>query len=173
MVLLLMILPFFTGCYGVSSYFSSVRSDIVRNAGGNFTTDTEFAIGPTMISLAGMFISSEDDPGAKKILKGISGIQISVQKRITAFEKGSNYRILQNIDRRMNKFGWRYIIKTCSKDDISAIYVNRDLENGIKQIFIVSLDKNELVLIQLDGNLKDVFETAIQERGLNYSYSTK
>jgi hypothetical protein len=167
LILLVLMLPFITGCFGVSSYFSTVRSDIMKNVEGDFTRETEFAIGPVLISMAGMFISSEDDPEAKQILSDVSRVQISVHKRMNSDESASNYKVLQRIDRRMNKHGWRYIVKSCSKDEMTVIYVNRNLERGIRKMFIVSLDKNELAMVQLDGNLSRVFETAVKERGLN------
>jgi hypothetical protein len=170
-ILIIFMMPLLTGCFSVSSYFRDVRSDIIKQVDGEFILDTEFAIGPTLISLAGMFISSEDDPEAKAILRDISNVEIGVYKRVDA-SGGSNYRVLQSIDKRMKKHGWRYIVRSCSKDEVSAIYVNRDIDQGINRMFIVSLDNNELAMIQLKGDINHAIETAVHDRGLNY-YSVR
>jgi hypothetical protein len=171
LILLVLVLPFLSGCFSVSNYFREVRSDIIENVEGDFILDTEFSIGPSLISLAGMFVDSEEDPEAKQILKDISSVEVGVYKRRFNGEE-SNYKLLRRIDNRMQKHGWRYIVKSCSKDEVSAIYINRKLDKGIRRMFIVSMDRNELALIQLKGDLSKAFEVAVHERGLN-SYSMK
>jgi hypothetical protein len=164
-----LLLPFLSGCFSTSNYFNGLRSDILRSLKGDFSRDTEFSIGPVGISMAGWFISEEEDPVAAGILEDISRVEVGVYKRNSGDQEMSNYQVLKRIDRRMNKNGWKYFVKNCSKEEFSAVYVNENLENGITKMFIVSLDSNELVLVQLDGNLSRVFETAIQERGLSYN----
>jgi hypothetical protein len=173
LLIIVLMLPLFSGCFGVSSYFSTVRNNLLKNIEGDFRTETEFAIGPTLITMAGLFISEEDDPETSEMLKDISRVQIGVYKRRAAAEGTSHYKILQQIDRRMKKGGWRYIVRNCSKDDISAIYVSRDPDKSLRRMFIVSLDKNELSLIQLDGNISGILEKAVHDRSASFSYSSR
>jgi hypothetical protein len=169
LVLLLLAAPFFTGCLSVNSYFTAVRNDIVENLDGNFIEDTEFSIGPVGLSMAGWFISSEEDPVAADLIEDLQRVQIGVYKRSGSIDGQSNYQVLKRIDKRMKKYGWRYIVKNCSDKEISLIYVNRNLENGIRKMFIVSLNNEELALVHLEGNLNRVVETAIHDRGLAYN----
>jgi hypothetical protein len=169
LVLLILSLPFITGCFSVSDKFISVRKDIIRGVDGEFIRDAEFAIGPALISFAGLFINQDDDP---EFLKDVSRVQVSVYKRVSAGE-GSGSEVLKRIDKRMKRWGMTYIVKSCNKDEISAVYVNRNQEKGIRRIFVVSLDKSELTIVQLDGRLTGILESAIHDRGLNFSYSSE
>ena len=166
LVILLFLAPFLSGCFGVNNYFKSVRNDIIHHIDAGFTEDTEFALGPVTLTVAGWFVPDEEQ--ASEFIDNISQLQVGIYKK--EMNGNSNYfKLIQKIDRRMNRHGCRYIVKNCSKDEVSAIYVNRNLERGIRRMFIINIDKEEMVIVQMDGNLSKVIETAIQDRGLSYN----
>lgn len=169
LVLLISALPFLTGCFGVSSYFDSVKDDILQNMTDRFEEDTEFALGPVTLSVAEFFVDFSDDVQAQEIIDAISRVQVGVYKRHYSGGEVSRAGIMKNIDRRMRKFGWKYIVKNYKQDEVSAVYVGRTSDWKLSRMFVVSLNKEELVLVQLDGDLDRVFEMAVREKGLTYN----
>ncbi len=168
LVILLFLTPFLTGCFGVNGYFKSVRNDIIEHLDVNFAEDTEFALGSVTLGIAGWFVPEDEE--ASQFLDDIKAVQVGVYKKDISENTRSHYTILEKIDRRMKRHGWHYIVKSCSKDEVSAIYVNKDLERGVKRMFIVSLNNEELVILQIDGNLSRIIETAVHDRGLDLNY---
>ncbi len=169
-ILLLSGVPLLTGCFGVNDYFRAVRTDIIRNCGVEFSEDTEFSIGPVGLTIAGIFVSEEEDPEAARFISEIKRVQVGVYKKKYDDNKGSYSRVIKNIDKRMKMHGWQYIVKRCEEGELSAVYTKSNPRGGLTRMFVVNIDREELTIMQLDGNLTNIIETAIKERGLENYY---
>ncbi len=155
-----------TGCFGVDHNFRSVRNDLIRSTGDSFSTDVEFGIGSAGLSLAGMFVKDEDEE-ASKIIKEVSGVQIGVYKRHRSGLPVKDFHVLDKITERMNRRGYMYIVRSISHGEVTAIYVNKDPDKIVDPIFIISMDDNELNLVDVKGNIERIVEYAVKDKGVN------
>ena len=73
---------------------------------------------------------------------------------------------LRDIENKMSESGWKSIVKTCDKDKLAAIYVRKDRSETLNRLFVISLDDNELVLVEVEGDLKEAISTVIREKGM-------
>ena len=77
---------------------------------------------------------------------------------------------LRDIERKMSESGWKSIVKTCDKDELAAIYVRKNSDEVLNRLFVISLDKDELVLVEVEGDLREAISTAIREKGIDIDY---
>jgi hypothetical protein len=157
---------FFTGCFSVDNNFKSIRNITLKECGRNYATDSEFALGSFELWLADGIVSFTDaDKMAKDILDNISGVQVGIYKRKSDVDLNSK-ELLKKIDRQMKREGLVYIVKSFDKDNVSAVYINKDHNKMLRELFVVDLNDNEITVVQLTGNLEKVIEIAIREEGL-------
>lgn len=161
-----------SGCLGVDHNFREIRNDIISSTGDNYQKDVEFSIGSVGLSLAGAFIkhSNDSDKTASEIIRHISHIQIGVYKHKKV--KGSSARLLNDIDGKLINHGWTYIIKTCDNGDLTSIYIQKNSKDVLKKMFVINLDRDELVMLQLEGNLNKIIDAVIRERGVGMEYAS-
>ena len=163
---------FFAGCYGVDHNFSNMRNDLLSATGKSFHRDVEFSLGPFSLAVAKVFISfSDDGDDAKEIIKHISKVQIAVYKNDDHILSEDRYSILKNIDDKMCRQGWSYIVKSTHNGEIQTIYVMKDSEERLRKMFVISLNKKELAMVEVGGNLEEALAAVIKEKGLGVQYA--
>ena len=162
----------FTGCFGVDRNFSSLKNEILSSTDGNYYKDIEFSIGPVGLSLAGAIVKlSDDEENAQEILEHISHVQVGVYKNEYGSGNVGSFQLLQTIDSQMKTNGWQYIVRSYNKGDVTGVYIKYSGENRLNEMFVVSLNRKELTLVEVKGELEKVIETAIREKGMNIHYA--
>lgn len=157
----------FPGCFSVDHDFKSIRNIALKECGKHFYTEHEFALGSFELWLADGIVGMTDaDQNAKDILDHVSGVQVGEYKRTKSSDIGSK-EILKNIDRRMKKMGLVYLVKSFSKDEVSAVYINRESRKTFNELYVVEVNDNEIIVVQITGNLEKVIDIAIREEGLD------
>jgi hypothetical protein len=68
----------------------------------------------------------------------------------------------------MEKRGWKYILRSVDNGDFISIYIRSGSENFFNQLYIVSFDDEQLILLDIEGDLKEVIATVIEEKGLDF-----
>ena len=158
-----------TGCWGVDRDFKSIRNVTLSGCGRDFVTDYEFALGSFELWVAGGIVGIvESDEMASKIISCVSGVQIGIYKNKgrSDFQKRG---LLKKIDERMERKGWKYIVKSFEHNEISAVYVNKDYDRMLRELFVVQVEGNEITIVQVSGDIEEIIETAIKEQGLNWN----
>ena len=148
-----------TGCYQVNGSFSEIKNEILSSTGSHYNRDVEFALGPVSMSIVRTFAHNNYED----MLKNISGIQIGIYKGITIEQ--SNYNLFQRINEKLVRNGWKYFVRETNRDGMTLIYFQKNSDKQISSMFIVSLNKEELSLIELNGKLDKVILAAIKEKG--------
>ena len=66
----------------------------------------------------------------------------------------------------MSEKEWECIVRSKSSNELTAVFVKYD-EDFLNQIFVVTLNEKEMVLAEVNGDLAEVVEIAIREKGFN------
>lgn len=167
-VTLLTFVLLFAGCFDVGSNFLDVRDRVLDSAGSDFSCDVEFSADAPELSLAYLFVKSSHDKDkqfAGDIIKHINRVEVGVYKN-AGHSLRADYSMLRRIDNCLSDDGWQYIVKNVHPDEISAVYVNRDNDKMMKELWVVSISRKELVLVKVRGDLDYVIQEAIRDKGL-------
>jgi len=62
--------------------------------------------------------------------------------------------------------GWKSIVIACDGDELSGIYIRKNTNEILDRLYVISLNNDELVLVEVEGDLKEVIATVIREKGL-------
>jgi hypothetical protein len=92
---------------------------------------------------------------AEEILSSVSGVQIGIYKN-EFHENLPTKKLLKKIDKQMGKRGWKYIVKSYNYGEMAAVYINKDAEKMLRELYVISIDDDEMVLVQVSGDLEKV-----------------
>lgn len=158
----------FTGCFDVDGNFLKIKQDIFSTTGFQYYRDKEFGIGGLGIGMARMIVNlSDDDQEAKEILGHISKVQIGIYKCSRKIPFNDNSLLINRIDSRMNSEGWHYVVKCRNGLKMNIIYVKTNSDFRLKEIFIINFKLNKLELVEVKGNLDDLIQLIIKDKGMN------
>lgn len=170
-LLLLMIL--LSGCFGVDRSFRQIRNYILENADGEYNKDFEFGVGSTGISLASVVVSFADtEEPIEEILREVSSVQIGVYRNNDSSKITTDFAGLNHLTKLMEKTGWEYIVRTIDNDEFTAIFVHI-YENQLNRVFLITVNQEEMILVEMYGNIDKVIEIAIREGDLDFDLVTK
>lgn len=162
---------FTTGCIGVNRSFREVRNHLISNLDENLDKEIELSVGPVGLMLANVFVKfAEDEYQISDMVKQISRVQLSVYNRPEPAE--SNFELLKNITEMMRKKGMKYIVRAKDGDEMSAVFLNGNDEK-LHKLFVVALTDEELVLVEVKGNLNKLIEIAIKQHGFRGNFAKK
>ncbi|HEY3569962.1 MAG TPA: DUF4252 domain-containing protein [Thermoanaerobaculia bacterium] len=66
-------------------------------------------------------------------------------------------------DRELRKHGWSQLIRTHEANESTWVYVRGTDDGTLSNLFVVSLEKNELTLVRVDGRLDRMVAMAMAE----------
>jgi len=168
MFLPILFLPLFlNGCIGINEEFSEIRNEVIKNFGGEYKSEVQFSIGAAGITISSWIVNANtEEDMTSDILDDISSVQVGVYKKL----KGTNspdMSTLREIESKMSESGWKSILKTYDKNELAAVYVRNNLDETLNKLFVISLEDDELILVEVEGDLKEVISTAIREKRIN------
>ena len=101
------------------------------------------------------------------MMREISSVQVGVYNRVEGADAKANFGTLQSIDEEMNNKGWKYIVRSVDNEELTAIYLSDDPVELLNKMYVINLSDEELVIIEVNGDLKKVISYAIEERKFN------
>ncbi|HXS09883.1 MAG TPA: DUF4252 domain-containing protein [Candidatus Krumholzibacteria bacterium] len=148
------------GCFW-SSELSGVRADLERQLpGSSFDKNVELSFGPVILTFARVITSVI--PGAQEArpyLRGVSRVQVGV------YEAHLHTMDSLQMPKRLQSLlddGWETAVRV--RDEREAVWLlYRPDGEKVKEIFVVVLNDNELVLVKARGNLERLVEAAMDE----------
>ena len=75
---------------------------------------------------------------------------------------------MQKINNEMQLRGWRYIVRLYNDDELTGVYVSTNPEMFLKKMFIITHDSEQLVLVEIEGNLDRLIELAIHDKKFKF-----
>ena len=160
-----LLLFFLNGCIGVNRQFSEVKDKIIGGLGNDYKTEFQFSVGSEAITISSWFVDlAADQEYADDMLREISSVQVGIYNRVEGSNAKADFGTLQSIDEEMNIKGWKYIVRSVDGKEVTAIYLSDDPEEILNRMFIINLSDEELVIIEVNGDLKKVISYAIEEK---------
>ena len=157
-----------TGCIGVNRQFSEVKNKIMGKLGDDYKTEYQFSVGPALIHVSSLFVDlAADEEYIDDMLREISSVQVGIYNRIEGARYKADFSILNSVDKEMSKNGWKYIVRTIENDELTAIYISSNPDELLKKMYIINLSNEELVIVEVNGDLKKVISYAIEEKSFN------
>ena len=153
-------------CIDVNEEFVNVRNKVIKNFGDDYRSEVQFSLGSVGITVSSWMVNtSENEELASDILADVSSIQVGVYQKL----KGSStldISTLHDIEKNMLESGWKSIVMSSEDNDLSAVYVRKNPNEILNRLFIINYDGEELVLIEVEGDLKEAVSTVIREKGM-------
>ena len=171
-IILLIVISLFlltlTGCIGVNRQFSEVKNKIMGELGNDYKTEFQFSVGSALIHVSSWFVDlAADQEYVDDMMREISSVQVGVYNRIEGAEYKADFSTLNSIDEEMSSKGWKYIVRTLENDELTTIYISADPEELLEKMYVINLSDEELVIVEINGDLKKVISYAIEERSFN------
>jgi len=131
-------------------------------------TDFKFSFGPaSLATIRGAAGLCSEGRKAAKILAEISNVQVGVYK-IENYKKTDKFQIPLNVEEKLYKSGWESFVRVKDKDEhVNLLY--KELKSHVCSLYIISLERDELVIVEVCGRLEKIIEQAIKEHGLKYT----
>jgi len=154
-----------TGCVFVSSDFRHTKNLILDELGpADVNTEVQLQIGPGIISLGSFVVSFTDARDeALKYLRDIRNVQVGVYNLHNVDSKRP-VKIPDKISKKLARKGYEPLVKVKERDD--AVWVMTKMKGKrIESLYVIALDRSELVLVEVQGRLERLIEKAIREHG--------
>ena len=164
---ILLIATFLTGCFSVNTNFKRIRNHLFESMELQYEREIEFAVGPAGLLLAGMVIKFSDaDEIADDIVGQISRVQIGIYNNDEGNDFDWSFSSLTELVDIMSEKDWECIVRSKSSNEFTSVFVKYD-EDFLNQICVVTLNEREMILAEVNGDLAEVVEIAIREKGFN------
>ncbi len=168
LIFLASLLIFLTGCIGVNRQFSEVKDKIMDELGNDYKTEFQFSVGSSAITISSWFVDlAAEQDYIDDMMREISSVQVGVYYKVEGSDAKVNFGTLQSIDEEMNNNGWKYIVRSIDNEELTAIYLSDDPEEMLNRMYVINLSGKELVIIEVNGDLKKVISYAIEERNFD------
>lgn len=154
------------GCLGINEEFENVRDVVLLSSGNDYKSEFQFSVGSAGITVSNWVIdASSADDITSEILDDVSSVQVGVYKKLRG-TSSPDFQTLQEIEPEMQASGWRSIVRSYTDKELTGIYVRDDGEELLNRIFVISLEDDELILIEVEGDLREAMTTIIKEKGM-------
>ena len=164
-LLVIFVIILLPGCIGVNRQFSEVKDKIMGKLGDDYKTEYQFSVGSVGITISSWFINfAAKEEYVDDMMREISSVQVGVYNRIEASNTKADYGTLESINEEMSSRGWKYIVRFIDGDELTAIYINAEPDAMLKKIYLINMNEDELVIVEINGDLKKVISYAIEEK---------
>jgi hypothetical protein len=161
----LSLLLLLTACIDINKEFSEVTDRIISNMGDDYKTQFQFSVGSAAITVSSWFIDfTANEEYIDDMMREISSVQVGVYSRIRDSDINASYSTLESIDEEMDSRGWKYLVRLIEGDELTAIYISSDPKVMLKKMYVINLHDNELIIVEVNGDLKKVISYAVEER---------
>jgi hypothetical protein len=160
-----LLLLFLNGCIGVNKQFGEVKDKILGELGNDYKTEFQFSVGSSAITISSWFIDlAANEEYLDEMIREISNVQVGIYNRVEGSDAKANFSTLQSIDEEMHNKGWKYIVRSVDNEELTAIYLSDDPGEILNKMYVINLSDEELVIIEVSGDLKKVISYAIEEK---------
>lgn len=157
----LLILVSTTGCV-YTNEISRTKRDIETHTDADFETGVVLSLGPGLFHTAGWLANMVDDEDAQMASRIVYGI-----RRVKAGVYPTSYLPdFEELDipelARFKRRGWQVALKVVDQGEVSWL-LYREKRRRVRDLFVISLTENELVLARIQGNLDELLNVALEE----------
>jgi hypothetical protein len=144
---------------------AQVRRDLERQLpGARFEKDIELSLGPVSLAFARLFTRMVPDARqASGYLRDVSRIEMAVYATdyVPAAREVSMPHRLRELEANDD---WEMAVKIRDRNQLAWI-LYRIEDDRIKELYVVMLDRDELVMVRAEGRLERLVARALSETG--------
>jgi hypothetical protein len=162
--LLILLLPLANGCLWAPD-LDHVRKDIERQLPGiTFKRELALSLNPVALSLARTVVKLVPDAReAAAYLEDVRDVTVAVYE-VQNTPQDLRIGLPDHLRRLIQRDGWDLTVKTCEGDE--SVWVLSQTDGGrVAGVYVVVLDRENLVLVQAHGRLESLVRKAIREHG--------
>lgn len=160
----LLLAGFLPGCLWTPE-FSQIVAEINRQVpDARFEKELQLNLGPIAISLARTvlgLVPDEETAVAKGYLDEIRRFKLGIYK-VHNLRSARGIRLPQGIRHRLERRNWETVVKLRENDEL-VIAIYRKPRESITDLFILSINRSELVLVQVAGRLDNLYRKVIEQ----------
>jgi hypothetical protein len=109
------------------------------------------------------FVDNDEEAGM--YMKEIKAVQVGVYK-IHNVDKSESFQIPRNVEKTMVKKGWEPFVRVRKKNAENVALFYRQLPKRRMSIYVIALERDELSIVEVTGNLDNILSKAICEHRL-------
>jgi Domain of unknown function (DUF4252) len=168
-LLFIVILFISSGCINANKNFKETSTKLISKFGNDYHREVELSAGPFMINLASWVVNfSQDDEVIDDLMRQVSNVQVGVYT-LTKDGGKEKMSIMEKINNEMGARGWQYIVRSYGNDELTAVYVSKNPDMFFRKMFIITHDSEQLVLVEVEGNLDRLIELAIKDKKFKFN----
>ncbi len=158
-----------TGCFGVNGDFRQIRNTVFDNVDADFDTEFEISVGRGTIRLAGFFAKhSREVRRYEDVIDDIYKVQVGVYKSNYLDRFHNSRGLFKELSGLMENKKYTQVVRSADEDELVMIYMKTTEESLPFDIFIVAVNDDEAVLVNLKGKLDNVMETLEEEGAFSF-----
>jgi hypothetical protein len=163
-MLLLAVALVSSGCLWAPD-LAMVRRDIERQLpGASFEKEVELSLGPVSLAFARLATRLVPDAReASSYLRDVSRIQLAVYNTDRIPSTGS-VEMPERLKRIQELDDWEMAVRIRDEDEVGWVLYRVD-DDAIKELYVVILDDDELVMVKAEGRLERLVARALSESG--------
>lgn len=151
-----------SGCFSVDTEFAAIRDQAFSALPGQYDTDTEFAIGNGVLSLASLGMeSSEEKESWDRAMSKVKKIQVGIYKRQPGAASNSaswdvDHPALRRMNQTLAQDRWEPIVRVFEQEEAVSIFIHSSPDGRIDDLLIVVLEPHESVVLHLKGGVEEL-----------------
>jgi len=155
-----------SGCISVDNNFKGVRNKVLSSIDTDFHREVEFGVGAAGLMFSSIVVSFTDaEHYIDDMIRKIDRVQVGVYKQEVPGDVQIDFHQLRKITDELKDSGYNFIVRSIDSDEMVAVMVKNDAEYRLNEMFVVTLNDDELVMAQIFGNLDELIEIVIREEG--------
>lgn len=150
-----------SGCAGAPDV-EQVRWEIERNVpGARFEREEHFHLGRISLGLLrGVARLTPASNAEIRPLSQIRGVEVGVYRVESMPDLDRASQALSRFEERLGDHGWSVMLREREADSRTWMLVRSHPDGWLRNLFIVSLEADELTLVRVDGRLDQLFAEA-------------
>lgn len=150
-----------TGCAGEPDV-DQVRWEIERRVpGARFEREEHVHLGRISMGLVrGLVRLVPGDAKEAQSLRHIRGVEVGVYKVRSMPDIEKAEPVLARVEDRLLANDWSLMLRQREPDGHTWMFVRTDADGSLRNLFIVELDEEEMVLVRVDGRFDELFAAA-------------
>jgi hypothetical protein len=150
-----------TGCAGAPDV-ERVRWEIERNVpGARFEREEHFHLGRIAMGLLRTVARmTPADPESIRPLRQVRSVEVGVYRVESLPDLDRASQAFANFEERLSDHGWSLMLRDRQADSRTWMLVRSHPDGWLSNLFIVTLEPEEMTLVRVDGRLDQLFAEA-------------
>lgn len=154
----------FAGCMPSNEFNYIERAIRKQIYPAKIKTKFKFSFGPISLSTIKTVVNFTDaSDEAISYLAEIKKVQVGVYE-IRNVDRSSQLRIPPDAEKKLNELGWEIFIRVKEKNEHVDLFY-KQINKYISSMYVIVVEDDELVIVEVKGKLDRLIEKAIQEPG--------